>query len=58
MSVVTVIYKSGVKIQIECQSFEVRKIGGELQRVIWDSPKPKPLFFGIDDVAAIYEGKA
>ena len=58
MSIVTVIYKSGVKIQIECQSFEVEKRGGELWRVIWDSPEPKPLFFGIDDVAAIYEGKA
>lgn len=58
MKTVTVIYKSGAKVQIKCKSFGVKKNGSSLREVEWESPKPRPMLFGIDEVAAIYEGEA
>ena len=55
---ITVLYKSGAKVTIKCESFTCFRRGGELTKIEWDSPQPKPLFIGVDNIAAVYEGKA
>ena len=51
----TVIYKSGAKMDLTCDSFEVRMRGAEVVEVLWEKPRPRPMFFGVDNVEAIYQ---
>lgn len=52
---VLVVYKSGSSIKIRCQWFKIKKTGGTLTEVAWEDPKPDPMLFGVDEVAAIYK---
>lgn len=54
---ILVIYKSGAQVTLTCEGgFVVEKRGGTLESVTWNGKTtPRPLFFGIDDVEAIYE---
>jgi len=59
MKTVTVIYKSGAKVRIKCESFKLTYNPADgLRSATWVKAKPEPLFIGLDDIAAIYEGKA
>lgn len=59
MTTVTIIYKSGAKVEIECEVFKARMSElGELMSVTWGSAKPRPLYIGVSEIAAIFEGKA
>lgn len=55
MAKVLVIYKSGAQLTIQCEEFSVKNRGGTLTEVEWKGAVPRPLHFGIDDVAAIFE---
>lgn len=59
MPTVTVIYKSGQKVRFKCKSFTaVRNQSVGLKEVTWEeSIHPKPLFFNVDEVESIWEGK-
>jgi hypothetical protein len=34
------------------------KNGSELHSVAWEAAEPRPLFIGLEEITAIYEGKA
>ena len=55
---ITIIYKSGAKVHLKVDSFRITKSGGELHSAEWDKADPRPLLLGVDEIAAIYEGKA
>lgn len=55
MSTIRIFYKSGNWIDVRCKSFTATRVGGALTEVKWDDMRPKPLFFGVDEVEAIYE---
>jgi len=58
VSIVTIVYKSGVTVQMKTDDFHVKKTDGEITEIRWTgTPKPRPLYIGVDDIAAIYEGK-
>jgi len=52
---VRVIYKSGAIVDLTCKDFTARTRGGTLVEVEWDDPEPRPMYFGVDNVAAIWE---
>lgn len=52
---VRVIYKSGADQIIKCDSFKVTMLGGAISKLTWENAKPRPLFIGVDDVAAVYD---
>ena len=52
----TILYKSGAKVHVRADNFEVKKQGGTLTETNWVNLKPRPLYFGVDEVAAIYQG--
>jgi len=52
---VVVIYKSGARVQLKTDKFELTKEGGRLVSVDWGNARPRPMLFGIDEIAAIYE---
>lgn len=54
---ITIIYKSGAKVTLKCKTFTCSFRNGALLEVTWEDPKPRPMFFGVDSVEAIYEGK-
>lgn len=55
---VTIIYKSGAKVHVECDSFTAtRGISVGLKEVKWEKIRPNPLYFGVDNVESIWEGK-
>lgn len=51
---IRVIYKSGAVQEFDCTSFTVRKALGGTREVIWENAIPKPLEFGLDEVAAMW----
>lgn len=56
----TIIYKSGVYVHVECENLTATRSNqtGELLSIKWDGAmKPRPLFIGINDIAAIYVGR-
>lgn len=57
MKTVTILYKSGAKVQVTCKSMTVTRYSNGTLHVKWDEMKPVPLLLGVDDIAAIYEGK-
>jgi hypothetical protein len=57
-STVTIGYKSGAKVRVRAKSFKVTRLHGGGKEAEWENVWPRPLLFGIDDVAAIYEGRA
>jgi hypothetical protein len=56
-SPVTIIYKSGAKVTFDCTNFIARKRNGELVEVEWKNPSVRPLHIGVDDIAAIWDGR-
>lgn len=43
---------------MKTDDFHVKKTDGEITEIRWTgTPKPRPLYIGVDDIAAIYEGK-
>lgn len=52
---VRIIYKSGVVQDVKCDDFKVSLGNGGLSRVTWDNAKPRPLYIGVDEIAAVYE---
>lgn len=55
MTTVTIIYKSGAKVHLQVESMGVTRFG--TAEVTWKDAKPKPLLMGVDEIAAIFEGK-
>jgi len=56
MTRVRVIYKNGHIEEISCSEFGVKKdSSGILFAVDWADAWPKPLYLGVDNIAAIYE---
>lgn len=56
MSTVRIIYKSGAVQDVECENFTVLFSPAKgLTRIEWENARPRPLFLGIDDIAAVYE---
>jgi hypothetical protein len=58
MTTVTIIYKSGAKVHLEVKELSITKGVNGLKEITWEEADPRPLFIGIDEVAAIYEGEA
>ena len=57
---VTIIYKSGAKVHFKCKNFTCRKQGSTLLEANWDGIRkndPRPLLFGVEEVAAVWDGK-
>ena len=54
---VTVVYKSGAKVTFRTRKFSYQIVSGELS-VEWGPSYPNPLMIGVDDIVAIYGGKA
>lgn len=55
MAKVRIIYKSGAVQDIRCKNFTVTTSGlGAISAVKWDTPKPRPLHIGVDQIAAVY----
>lgn len=52
---VLVIYKSGARVEIECDECSIRKSSGELVSISWGGATPRPLLTGIGEIAAIYD---
>lgn len=57
MTTVTIIYKSGAKVHLQVESMGVTRFGTGATEVTWKDAKPKPLLMGVDEIAAIFEGK-
>jgi hypothetical protein len=55
---VRVIYKSGATFDFDCADLITKKNAfGALASVEWEDAWPKPIAFGLDDVAAIWRLK-
>lgn len=54
-SKVQINYKSGTSMVVECEDFGLKRIGGDLTSVNWDSCKPNPMFIGVDDIESVWE---
>lgn len=56
----TIIYKSGVKVHVSAEDLQVsyRTVRGEMAivRFSYQSMEPYPLYSGIEDIAAIWQG--
>lgn len=54
---VTVVYKSGAMIDLTCESLKVTvgRVENDLREVSWVDASPRPLYMGLDQVAAIWE---
>lgn len=57
METYTVVYKSGTKVRIRAKNLRVTKFTNGAIEVKWDEMRPKPFLLGVDDIAAIYQGK-
>lgn len=55
---IRIIYKSGAEQVIRCDNFKVTMRGGQISKLTWENAKPRPLFIGVDDVAAVYDLKS
>ncbi len=55
MNDIKIIYKSGATIDIVCDDITVSKRGSTLAKLEWENTHPRPLFVGIDDIAAIWD---
>ena len=53
----TIIYKSGTKVHVRAKSMTVKKYRDGHMEVEWDSMSPKSLLLGVDEIAAVFEGK-
>lgn len=51
---VTLIYKSGVKVRVRCQSCKTKRDGGSVTSIEFDNPFPNGLVYGVDEIAAVY----
>jgi hypothetical protein len=51
----TVVYKSGVTVDFLAANLTVKKVGSTVKSVEWSGDiHPRPLHFGVDDVAAVW----
>lgn len=55
-NLITLIYKSGVKIHASCETFDAERRSSTLTKLQYVDLEPRPLFIGLDDIAAIFEG--
>ncbi len=59
---ITVVYKSGAKVTFDCEKIKVTHgLDGDVRSMTWEQKKEakvKPLFIGLNDIAAVYEGIA
>lgn len=51
---ITVIYKSGARQTFYCKDFTAKMRNGEVHEVSWEKASPVPMYFGVNDVAAIW----
>jgi hypothetical protein len=51
---VLLVYKSGATVEIECDEFSVGHDGPEITSVRATNAVPKPLHYGIEELAAVY----
>lgn len=49
-----VYYKSGNSIEVTCDSFKVRREGGNIVEVEWKNIRPYPLHIGVDNIEAVF----
>jgi hypothetical protein len=57
MKTYTVIYNSGTKVTFRASGFEFALYLSGRAEVKWTKIEPECIHFGLDDVAAIWEGK-
>ena len=57
MSTFTIIYKSGAKVQVTAEKLKLTRYANGRKELEWESLKPHALLVGVDDIAAIWEGK-
>jgi hypothetical protein len=57
---VTVIYKSGAMMEFTADKFSLSRspLTSELTAANWMNASPRPLLFGLDDVAAVFVEEA
>lgn len=59
MTDVTIIYKNGTKVYAQAEELSITKNTlGELLEIEWKHMEPAPLYAGVNDIMAVYEGKA
>jgi hypothetical protein len=54
----TILYRSGAKVTVKAEGLKVQKRGSEVLSVTWDKISPRPYVLGVDDIVAIFEGRA
>jgi hypothetical protein len=52
---VLVLYKSGNRMEFVAEKFTGTTRGGMLSEVAWEGIKPIPLYFGIDEIEAVFD---
>lgn len=57
MKIYTIIYKSGQKVQFRAENLVVKRYANGRLEVSWDKISPRPFLMGVDDIAAIWQGK-
>lgn len=55
---VTIIYKSGAKVKVECDDCIITHSGTTLTKITIIGGKPRALHFGLDDIVGVWEGDA
>ena len=53
---ITILYKSGNRIQMRCTKFVVNLRGEKLASVSWEEATPRPLYINVDEIEAVYVG--
>lgn len=51
---VLIIYKSGAQVKVECDECIIKKSGGELRSITLTGATPRPMLYGINDIAAVW----
>ena len=54
----TIVYKSGAKVVVRATKLVVYYRGGEITKLEWKDMTPDPLWLGVADIAAVFEGHA
>lgn len=50
----TIIYRSGARIDLTCDDYTITKSHGTLTRIELTNARPKPLLYGIDEIVAVW----
>jgi hypothetical protein len=53
----TIVYKSGAKVQVRAKSMTVKRYTTGRIEIEWGEMHPRPMLLGVDEIAAIFEGK-